>query len=254
MTTHVFGTMGTVVSLRTDHPLHADDLSSIEAVFRHYDRTYSLYDEASPLSQVARGDLHLADTTPEVRETYNQALVWRSETAGLFTPHRPDDVIDLSGTVKALAIQDAGRLLDSASKSWLLTVGGDSLARTTAPTPDWRIGITNPENTAEILGVAPLSSRRRAIATSGTAERGNHIWSRHSDTPFVQATVRADDILTADVIATAVIAGLHNDLNKMTSQWDIDVLTIDRDGNILATPEARSWITSTLRKPTVGDR
>ncbi|GAA4663724.1 FAD:protein FMN transferase [Frondihabitans cladoniiphilus] len=242
MSVHVFETMGTVVSLR------ADDLSAaadVEAVFREYDRTYSLYDDASPLSRVARGELLLAETSTAVRETYAEALAWRERTGGLFTPHRPDGAVDLSGIVKSLAIRDAGAILDDSCPSWLLSVGGDALSRSGDSTPEWRTGVVDPDDTSHLLGVVPVGRSRRAIATSGSAERGDHIWSRFGRAHFVQATVVADDIVTADVLATAVIAGREEDLDRITSTWDVDVLTVDRDGALRATPGARSWLSDT---------
>ncbi|BDZ48566.1 hypothetical protein GCM10025867_08070 [Frondihabitans sucicola] len=242
MSVHTFDTMGTIVSVRVDDELGLVDLEAVRAVFQRYDGVYSLYDDASPLSRVAGGELQLADTMPDVRETYAQALEWRNATWGLSTPHRPDDVIDLSGLVKALAIRDAGAVLDGLGAAWLLTVGGDCLSRITPSTPTWRVGIVDPDDAAGLLGIATLDGSRRALATSGIAERGDHIWSRNGRSHFVQATVLADDIETADVLATTIIAGLPGDLDRVTETWNVDVLVVDRDGEIRATPRAAEWV------------
>ncbi|ARC57915.1 FAD:protein FMN transferase [Frondihabitans sp. 762G35] len=243
MTVHVFETMGTVASLRIDEGTVPDSaIARIEAVFGEYDRTFSLYDAASPLSRVARGESTLADAGPGILRAYEVAIDWRNRTAGAFTPHRPDGVVDLSGVVKAFAIRDAGAVLDEHSDSWLLTVGGDVLARGDVRPAPWRVGVVDPDDRERVAALVTLGSGRRAVATSGTAERGEHIWTRGEDAPFVQATVAAADIVTADVLATAVMAGSHADLDRITSEWDVDVLAFDGTGGGRATPGARAWL------------
>ncbi|WP_235480937.1 FAD:protein FMN transferase [Frondihabitans sp. Leaf304] len=242
MSVHVFDTMGTVVSLRTPAgPLDDAALESIEDVFRSFDRRFSLYDERSPLSRIARGDLALTAADAVVRETYALALDWRTRTDGAFTPHRPDGVVDLSGVVKALAMHDAGTELDRHSPDWLLTVGGDVLGRGSTDGSAWRVGVVDPDARDRLLGTATLSGTRRALATSGVAERGQHIWRRGPET-FVQVTVAADDVVTADVIATAITAGDLEDLDRLTASADVDVVAVLADGTLRATPGARAWV------------
>lgn len=238
-----FETMGTVVSLRGATPQAA---SQVRAVFAGYDHRYSLYDPSSVLSRVADGSVRLADTPSEVRDVYALALDWRERTGGAFTPHRPDGVIDLSGVVKALAIRDAGAVLDAASSGgdWMVSAGGDVLVRGhhRADGP-WSVGVVDPTHRDTVVGVVRLEAPRRAVATSGTAERGEHIWRRATPT-FVQATVIADDIVTADVLATAVVAGDEDDLRRLTSEADVDVLAFAADGTVWATPGASTVVHS----------
>ncbi|GAA3338376.1 hypothetical protein GCM10017714_09310 [Curtobacterium pusillum] len=230
-----FETMGTVVSLRGATPEAA---SEVRAVFAGYDHRYSLYDPSSVLSRVAAGALRLADAPEEVRDVYSLALDWRERTGGAFTPHRPDGVIDLSGVVKALAIRDAGVVLDAVADDWMISAGGDVLARGHLRDDEpWSVGVVDPSRRDTIVGVIRLDAPRRAVATSGTAERGEHIWRRAAPT-FVQATVIADDIVTADVLATAVVAGDEDDLRRITSDGGVDVLAFGADGRVWATPGA----------------
>lgn len=237
-----FETMGTVVSLRGATPVAA---SEVRAVFAGYDHRYSLYDPASVLSRVADGSLRLTDTPDEVRDVYALALEWRERTGGAFTPHRPDGVIDLSGVVKALAIRDAGAVLDAANDGdggWMISAGGDVLVRGNrrADAP-WSVGVVDPARRDTVVGIVRLEAPRRAVATSGTAERGEHIWRRAIPT-FVQATVIADDIVTADVLATAVVAGDAEDIRRLTSACGVDVIAFGADGTVWATPGARSAV------------
>jgi len=239
-----FETMGTVVSVRG---AATATVSAVRAVFAGYDRRYSLYDPASVLSRIAAGSLRLADSPDEVRAVYALALEWRDRTGGAFTPHRPDGVIDLSGVVKALAIQAAGAALDAAvapgdagDASWMLNAGGDVLVRGRHGADPWSVGIVDPDQRDVVVGVVQLDDRR-AVATSGTAERGEHVWRRSAPT-FRQATVIADDIVTADVLATAVVAGDEDDLRRITGDGTVDVLAFGVDGRVWATPGATGLV------------
>ena len=84
----------------------------------------------------------------------------------------------------------------------------------------------DPGDRRALLCVVPLGDGRRAIATSGIAERGEHVWRRPvepGDVPFVQVSVIAEDIVTADVLATAILAGGTPTLDTVTDRFDVDV-------------------------------
>ncbi|MET3351631.1 UNVERIFIED_ORG: thiamine biosynthesis lipoprotein ApbE [Arthrobacter sp. UYEF1] len=86
------------------------------------------------------------------------------------------------------------------------------------------------------------------MATSGSAERGDHIWGLPRDSSaFTQVSVAAADITTADVLATAIAAGGRRQaaggrpmLDRATDGWDVAVLAVLADGDLLATPGFRS--------------
>jgi thiamine biosynthesis lipoprotein len=189
------------------------------------------------LSTIADGRARLPDASPELRAVYAEAIEWRRLTDGAFSPHRPDGVIDLNGIVKASAMRDAARVLDAAGARWSLVVGGDIVHSdpdgATAP-----IGIVDPADRRALLCSVVPPRGRRAIATSGSAERGDHIWLGGDPLPaaFTQVTVMADDIVTADVLATAIVAAGPAGLDDLCDRWPVDVLTVDRSGSMLGTP------------------
>lgn len=76
-----------------------------------------------------------------------------------------------------------------------------------------------------------------AVATSGVAERGDHIWTLGRPGAFAQVSVAAADIVLADVLATAICAGGKDTMHQATAQWPIAVLTVEKSGQIWATPE-----------------
>jgi thiamine biosynthesis lipoprotein len=77
-------------------------------------------------------------------------------------------------------------------------------------------------------------------------ERGDHIWLGGSveRAELIQVTVLADDIVTADVLATAIIAGGPTSIDALVARFGVDVLTVDRQGAMLATPGIRALITA----------
>lgn len=237
---HVFDTMGTTVSLNCpglagDSP----ELAAVMADFAGFDHKYSLYKSDSELSAIARGDLALSSASPELREVYARAIDWRNATGGEFSPHRPDGVIDLNGIVKALAMQKASdRLRGFGLLHWCLNVGGDVVSHGSETDGSaWTVGIVDPFDRSSLLCAINLTGDRAAVATSGSAERGAHIWSPHRVRgDFSQVTVVAADIETADVLATAIVAGGTATLNSVTHNYSVDVLTVDAWGALTATP------------------
>ncbi|MEQ1736511.1 MAG: FAD:protein FMN transferase [Rhodoglobus sp.] len=237
MTHHTFDAMGTVGSLTG---VSATAASTVRAIFEEADARFSLYRADSELSRVASGAQTMINSSTELRDAYADALSWRALTGGAFTPNRSDGVVDLNGIVKAKAMQAAGEALQAGGwLGWSLNVGGDVLV---ADAHSQSVGIVDPVDRTALLCVVTLRETRRAMATSGSAERGDHIWLAGTTerAQFAQVTVVADDIITADVLATAIVSGGAPTLNDLTDRWDIDVLAVDRNGAILATPGIRT--------------
>jgi thiamine biosynthesis lipoprotein len=248
MTARVFETMGTVVSLTLpDRAGAGDAVAAATRRFRDFDERYSLYRADSELSRIARGELAFTASSDELRSTYAAALVWRDDTGGAFTPHRPDGAIDLNGIVKAYAMKAAAdELLRAGFSDWCLNAGGDVLCAGRDPEGSpWQVGIVDPADRAALLFVVSMDAARHAVATSGSAERGDHIWAATAiDRTLVQATVIADTIEMADVLATAIIAGGPIALESIVERWPVDVLTVAGDGAMTATPGFSSVLAS----------
>jgi thiamine biosynthesis lipoprotein len=225
--------MGTVASLEVRGDFDAVD--ALREVFDELESRFSLYDSGTELSRVAGGVL--TGASAELLDVYAMALEWRRRTDGAFTPHRPDGVVDLDGIVKAIAIGRAARLLPD-DLAWCLNVGGDVLANGSP----WRLGIVDPLDRGALLCAVDLGGARRALATSGTSERGEHVWRTldAASAPFAQVSVLANDIVTADVLATAILAGDGAARDRLCSRFDVDVLTVDRTGALAASPGLRT--------------
>jgi thiamine biosynthesis lipoprotein len=234
----VFPTMGTMASLVAEREVA---VGSVEQVFDGFERRFSRYRPESELSRIANGGLRLEESA-EVTEVYAEALDWRRRTDGAFTPNRPDGTIDLDGIVKALAMRGAGTVLDaSGCGAWSLVVGGDVL-RSANSGKQPPLGVVDPFDRAALACSIVLAGPRRAVATSGSAERGDHIWlgGRIAPSDFVQVTVVADDIVTADVLATAMVSAGWDGFDHLCDRWSIDVFASDRAGRVVATPGFRA--------------
>lgn len=242
---HRFEAMGTVVSVSARPAVETswgEAWAGVEGVFRMLDASFSLYRPDSELSRVARGELSLPEASVELREVYALAIDWRSATRGAFTPHRPDGIIDLNGVVKALAIERAGQILVAAEiGDWCINAGGDVLCNGEAePGRRWAVGISDPENRGAMLTSLELFGTHRAVATSGYSERGEHLWLHGGMEPrFIQATVFAPDIVTADVLSTAILAAPASELDDLAEGHPVDVLAVLPGGELVATPRLR---------------
>ena len=252
-----FRCIGTVISLALpvgttratpDVLLLEDATAAVERVFTGLDATFSLYRPDSEASRMARGEVTLRDASAAFRARFEDATGWRQLTEGFFTPERPDGVLDLSGIIKGYAIGQASSALESAGiEDWCLNAGGDVLV-SGSPAPGtgtpWLAGIVDPQDRGALLSGFPLGGTGRfaALATSGTAERGDHIWrsgpgrTEFRRNEFRQVSVAAADIVTADVLATAVVSGGRRMLDWATDSWDVEVLAVLGSGELLATP------------------
>ena len=234
----VFETMGTVVTLVTVVPLDAATSDAVRGAFRALDERFSLYKPESEASLVGHARMGLKSASAEYQEMYWAAITWSEATDRAFTPHRPDGVIDLSGVVKARGIQAAGDVLVQAGHvDWCLNAGGDVLVGGVQETGEpWLVGIVDPDDRTQLWTQFATRPGRLAVATSGIQERGEHVWRMAADDTFTQVTVAAADIETADVLATAILAGGVTTLQLAQGTYDIDVLASAHDGRVWASP------------------
>jgi thiamine biosynthesis lipoprotein len=187
------------------------------AGLREVDRVFSTYRSGSMISRLDRGDVELADCPAEVAEVLAIAEQARIESDGAFDVRRPgaDGVVrlDPSGVVKGWAVQRAAAAFEALEDTdFCLSAGGDMVCRTRrADSPGWRIGIEDPREPGRIVAVVPV--RNGAVATSGTAHRGEHIEDpRTGEAPATLAsvTIIGDDLTWVDIEATAAFV-LGND-------------------------------------------
>jgi FAD:protein FMN transferase len=183
------------------------------AVLHEADRVFSTYRADSPVSRLRRGGIGLEDCPPEVAEVLALGDAAERQSGGAFSVRLPGPdgrpLLDPSGVVKGWAAERAAAALeDLADTDFCLSAGGDMTCRTLDPDGrPWRIGVEDPADPARVLAVVPI--RTGAVATSGTAHRGQHLVDARTGRPPVgvaSVTVVAGSLTWADIDATAAYA------------------------------------------------
>ena len=238
---HVEHVMGTAVSLTTLAPVPPDALDGALALLHEADAVFSTYRPDSPLSRLARGETVLGDCPPEVAEVLLRCAVARDWTLGAFDPWRLGG-LDPSGLVKGWALQRAAEhLVAHGVLDLSLNGGGDVILRGRPADRPWRVGISDPWRPGRVLDVVTGTpdGSARAVATSGTAERGGHVLDPRTGEParsLVSATVVAEDLVTADVAATACLVLGPDALDWLAEQPGLEALLLTAEGVVRRTP------------------
>jgi thiamine biosynthesis lipoprotein len=187
--------------------------AAAQAVYRELreaDRTFSTYRPDSEVSLLARGELSWEAAAPVVREVADRCRRARDLTGGLFDAETPAAGWDPSGLVKGWAAERASRLLAEVDDAdWCLNAGGDVVVICPSGEP-FTIGIQDPVDPGAVL--ATVRSTGDAVATSGTAARGAHLYDPRSGGAvvgsWVSVSVTGPSLEWADVLATAAfVAG-----------------------------------------------
>jgi thiamine biosynthesis lipoprotein len=101
------------------------------------------------------------------------------------------------------------------------------------------VGISDPIATGRLLDTVTLTAG--AVATSGSAERGAHIWDPLRDKAardVLSLSVVAKDIVRADVMATAGIARGADACDWLDRVAGVEALAVLADGTVTTT---RAW-------------
>jgi thiamine biosynthesis lipoprotein len=212
---HVMG-MPISLALRGRHAADAWGRAAWAEVMvslRRADEVFSTYRPDSAISRLGRGEITLADCPPEVTDVLDLGERARRTSGGAFSVYlpRPDGatVLDPSGVVKGWAAEraaDALRVLPETG--FCLSAGGDLVCRTEdADAAPWRIGIEDPRDRQRLVAVVPVVDG--AVATSGSAHRGQHVVDARTGRPpfgVASVTVVSPSLTEADVDATSAYA------------------------------------------------
>ena len=175
------------------------------------DEIFSTYIPSSEVSKLRSNQIQIEDCHPMLNQVWHLCLRARELTDGAFDPWAVPGGFDPSGYVKGWAAdQICNQLQAAGAKHIQVNAGGDiSLRGGSDAQTTWQIGVAHPEKPDQISKIFQITDG--AIATSGTAERGNHIIDPQTKTIAVgarSATVVGADAGLADALATAlVVAG-----------------------------------------------
>ncbi len=187
---------------------------AIDAFFAELERLEAMFSTFRPdseISRINRGELELAESSAEVSDVLD-ACAWLDHASGgafrAFPPETPAR-LDPAGFVKGWATDRAAeRLVEAGFTNWCVNAGGDvRVAGTPRNGQRWRVGISDPNHPGAVRATIELSEG--AVATSGTAARGMHLWDGRSAERvdnFASFTVIGPSLTWADAFATAGFA------------------------------------------------
>jgi FAD:protein FMN transferase len=177
---------------------------------REVDHIFSTYRADSILNRLDRGELTVEECPTEVAQVLALGEEAERISDGAFSIKLPAGNgrrrLDPSGVVKGWATERASRFLAALDDTdFCLSAGGDMICHATDPSsPAWRIGIEDPHHPKRLIAVVPVHSG--AVATSGTAHRGDHLVDpRTGQRPhgIASVTVIGTSLTWADIDATA---------------------------------------------------
>lgn len=212
---------------------HADP-AALDAVFaelRHLDELFSPFKSESAVTRINDGRLALADAPVLVHEVLALCADYERRTRGFFSPWHAGH-LDPSGLVKGWALARASAILDARGhRDYFVDGAGDVWASGhRAPGAPWRVGIRHPVERDKVVRVVLVSDL--AVATSGTYEKGDHIYDPHTGRPattLLSLTVTGPGIVDADVFATAAFAMGDGALEFIEAQPGHEAYAIDRE-------------------------
>ena len=231
----VLKVMGTAITITVP----ADRTDVVEPAFDRLmwvDSTFSVYQPDSEISRIGAGALARDDADPLVQSVLDYCDELEELTGGWFRPRAPERArpLDPSAYVKGWAVDLViDSLIAAGITSGSVVAGGDAAVIGTRPDGSpWRAGVALPD--AEGFG-AVVGLIDAAIATSGTYERGDHIWNRGS-TSYLGVSVVGPSLGTADAVATALFADGGTDLSWLDNFGLYEHLVICEDSMMRLTP------------------
>jgi thiamine biosynthesis lipoprotein len=186
-------------------------VESVKAFVIEVDEVFSTYKDGSFVSRLRRGEIEIDECPADLQEVWQLCAIARDLTGGAFDPWAVAGGFDPSGYVKGWAADRAAAiLLEAGCKNIQVNAAGDLTLRggvvEKGVAGPWKIGVVNPDNRQEVLRIFEINDG--AIATSGTYERGAHIYDPHTCTIAIgakSATVLGPDGGLTDALATALM-------------------------------------------------
>lgn len=237
--------MGTAVSfdVRDLEGAAADEaLHDVVAWLHFVDNTFSTYKPESQVSRLARGELRRSDCSPEVRFVLDACERLKTETDGYFDA-RANGTLDPSGFVKGWSVEVASSmLLEHGCASHCINAGGDVRVRGVPQEQQvWTIGIVHPLDPKALTTLVGVGDA--GVATSGTAERGAHVFDPHRHAPangLLSVTIVGPELAYTDAYATAAVA-----MGRRAPDWLITLP--DRESYVIDTGGFAWWTPGFVR-------
>lgn len=210
----VMGTMGSIVASDGDVArLGADAVTGLLAGARRrlraLEQRFSHYRSDSDISRWIAGEEVDPDAVADIEHVLRECGRLHADSDGVFRIRHPHShALDTAGYVKGYSIAAAVRgLREQGLVNFVVGIGGDAYCagRASEERP-WRVAVQDPRNSHGVLAL--IEATDLAVATSGTAERGRHIWSGVGQAPgdLLSFTAVGPGIAEADGYATVGFA------------------------------------------------
>lgn len=200
------------------------------AYFEYVDETFSPYKAKSEVTRINDKRLKPKKASDDMKLILNLAGDTKEVTQGFFDIYQ-NKFMDPSGIVKGWAIQKASEIIsDAGFTDFYVSAGGDIQTRgLNKNRQKWQVAIRNPFNLTQNVKVLRLSGE--GVATSGTYERGHHIYNPKEELndDIVSLTVVAKNVYEADRFATAAFAMGKDGINFIEKQKGLEGYMIDKN-------------------------
>jgi thiamine biosynthesis lipoprotein len=234
------------------HPVPTACFEALVEAHRAYERTHGRFDPRILGDLIALGygrTLPFAGpeiTVDRVRGSRRRPLgPWRPRFKGGARPRvrLGPHPVDLGGIGKGLAIRWAGWTLAPVSADYLVTAGGDCYCAGTAPDGEpWRVGVEDPQGSAEPVAVLALSDR--ACATSSVRVRRwkvgrrpvHHLVDPRTGEPggrgLLAVTVVGADAASAEVWSKVLFLAGRATVGALAARHRLAALWVEESGRV----------------------
>ncbi len=225
--------MGMPITTEIVDCTNVDIFLEVFSYFEYIDNKFSTYKKTSEITQINSDRLQAKDYSLDMKKVFALAEKTKRETGGYFNVLQ-NAKIDPSGLVKGWAIANAAKMLIKRGyKNFYIEAGGDIQTNGKNQKGElWTVGIRDPFNPKQIIKV--LYVNNKGIATSGTYERGLHIYNpkrkNQNINEIVSLTVIGPNIYDADRFATAAFAMGKKGINFIENLKGFEGYVIDKKG------------------------
>jgi len=212
-----------------------DAIDKVFEYFTYVDETFSTFKPKSEISKINNGSLSPENYSADVKEVFSLCDKTKQETNDYFDIVNNKGLLDPSGLVKGWAIFNAAKLLKNMGyENFFVEAGGDiQVSGLNEEGKPWAVGIRNPFNVKEIVKTVHLKNGE-GIATSGSYERGTHIYNPKDRSmnlaEIVSLTVIGENIYEADRFATAAFAMQRDGIHFIEKLNGFEGYSIDNKG------------------------
>lgn len=166
-------------------------------------------------------------------------------TDGILTIDSPVKEIDTGSFLKGYAISKAKEVLkeQGIKSAFITSISSIDLIGTKPENKAWKIGLQNPDNPGDMIGIVSLKDR--AMGVSGdyqtyveiNGEMYHHILDKDTGYPVTDkkmVVVLCDNAFDADLLSTTFfLMPIDKVISYVNNREDLDVLIVDKDMNII---------------------